>query len=144
MKHTIIILLLMILLIGATNSSAKPKTVFKANQNTIESLLNGLSSENLGLKSSCAYMIGEFHIEKAVIPLMRILREDENEDMRIVAALALYKIGSPIAINAVKQAIRFDESERVSKHCASFYSDFTKNRFYDEEVNEDVAKTALK
>ena len=55
MKHTIIILLLMFLVIGATNSSARPKTVFKASQNTVESLLNGLRSENLGLKSSCAY-----------------------------------------------------------------------------------------
>ncbi len=144
MKNIIIILLLMFLVIGATNSFAKPKTDYRASQNTIESLLNGLSSENLGLKSSCAYMIGEFHIEKAVIPLMRILREDENEDMRIVAALALYKIGSPIAINAIKQAIRFDESERVSKHCASFYGNFAKNKFNDEEINEDVAKTALK
>jgi len=58
--------------------------------------------------------------------------------------LALYKIGSPVAIYAVKQTIRFDQSERVSKLCASFYSNYLKNKFYDEEINVDVSKTALK
>jgi len=144
MKNAIIILLLMLLMIGATTTSAKPKSSVKVSQNTIESLMNGLSSENLGLKSGCAYMIGELQLSKAVIPLMKILREDENDEMRIAAALALYKIGTPMAIYAVKQAIRFDESERVSRHCASFYYDFTKNKINDEEINVVVAKTALK
>jgi HEAT repeat protein len=79
-----------------------------------------------------------------VIPLLRILHQDENDEMRIAAALALYKIGSPIAIHAVKQSIRFDESERVSKLCASFYSEYLKNKINDETINVDVAKTALK
>jgi HEAT repeat protein len=89
-------------------------------------------------------MIGELQLSKAVIPLMRILHQDENEEIRIAAALALYKIGSPIAIHAVKQSIKFDESERVSKLCASFYSEYLKQKFNDEEINVNVVKTALK
>ena len=53
-------------------------------------------------------------------------------------------IGSPIAIYAVKQAIKFDDSKRVSKLCANFYSEHLKNNFFDEEINVDVSKTALK
>jgi HEAT repeat protein len=113
-------------------------------QNTIESLLIGLDSENIGLKSSSAYMIGELQLSQAIIPLMKMLRESKNEELRIVAALALYKIGTPMAIYAVKQASKFDDSERVSKHCASFYNDFSKNKIIDEDISMVAAKTALK
>jgi len=144
MKPILTILLLTIIAIGTLVVSAKPRTKVKITENTVSSLIEGLNSANLGLKSSSAYMIGELQLSKAVIPLMRILHQDENEEIRIAAALALYKIGSPIAIHAVKQSIKFDESERVSKLCASFYSEYLKQKFNDEEINVDVVKTALK
>jgi hypothetical protein len=144
MKLTLTALILAIVAISTITASVIPKTNVKITQNTVASLIEGLNSQNLGLKSSSAYMIGELQLSEAVIPLLKILHQDKNEEMRIAAALALYKIGSPIAIHAVKQAIRFDESERVSKLCASFYSEFQKNKFSDEKINIDAAKTALK
>lgn len=143
MKLTLTILLLIIISITTTDISAKPKVKAKITDNTVASLMEGLNSENLGLKSSSAYMIGELQLSKALIPLLKILHEDENEEMRIAAALALYKIGSPIAIQAVKQSIRFDDSERVSKLCANFYYEFSRNKISDEEININAAKTAL-
>lgn len=144
MKLIIPILLLVFLIFETNFAHSQPKGTTHLKQNTIESLLNGLNSENIGLKSSCAYMIGELQISKAIIPLMKLLRTSENEDLRITAALALYKIGTPMSINAVKQAIKFDESKRVSKHCADFYNDFSKNKITDEEISMVAAKTALK
>jgi hypothetical protein len=144
MKLTLTISLLIIIAITTTDISAKPKVKAKITDNTVASLMEGLNSENLGLKSSSAYMIGELQLSKALIPLLKILHEDENEEMRIAAALALYKIGSPIAIQAVKQSIRFDDSERVSKLCANFYSEYLKSKLIGEEINVNVAKTALK
>ena len=144
MKSLLITILLTCLLIGASYAEGNPKEVTKISQNTILSLENGLKSENLGLKSSCVYMLGELKVSNTVIPLMRILRENENDELRIAAALALYKIGTPMAIHAVKQSIRFDDSERVSKHCASFYYEYRKNKFSDEEKNDYAVKTARK
>jgi len=144
MKPTLTILLLIIITITTADISAKPKVKAKITDNTVASLMEGLNSENIGLKSSSAYMIGELKLSKALIPLLKVLHEDENEEMRIAAALALYKIGSPIAIQAVKQSIRFDDSERVSKLCANFYSEYLKSKLIGEEINMDVAKTALK
>ena len=93
-------------------------------ESTITTLLEGLKSENAGLKSSCAYMLGKLKVTSAIIPLMRILHNDANEKVRISAVLALYMIGTPLSINAVKQAIRFDESKRVNKLAQYFYYDF--------------------
>ncbi|MDD5607674.1 MAG: HEAT repeat domain-containing protein, partial [Ignavibacterium sp.] len=48
--------------------------------------------------------------------------QDESEAVRISAALALFKLGTPIAIHSLKGAIRFDESERVRRFSSIFYS----------------------
>jgi hypothetical protein len=144
MKTTITTIILSLLLIASSNALTNPKATTEISDNTVESLIIGINSENLGLRSSSVYMVGELQLSEAVIPLLRILHNEENEELRIAAALALYKIGSPVAINAVKQAIRFDDSERVSKLCANFYNEYRRNKFSGEEINVDVSKTALK
>jgi hypothetical protein len=144
MKIALTIILSGLLLITTLSAATNPKLKAQIKENTIETLLMGLNSNNIGLKSSSAYMIGELKLTQGVIPLLRLLHTEKNEELRIVAALALYKIGTPLAIYAVKQTIRFDDSERVSKLCASFYNEYLKNNFYGEEINVDVSKTALK
>jgi len=114
------------------------------NENTVKSLLEGLESENLGLKTSCAYMIGELKLTEAIIPLMKLLREDESEKVRISAALALYKIGTPMSIYAVKQAAKYDSSERVVKLAYGFYNEFLRNKMSCDEKYEDSTHVASK
>ena len=144
MKIITTIIVLAFFLIGSSNAITNPRMNIQIKDNTVETLIMGLNSDNIGLKSGSAYMIGELKLKQATIPLLRILHNEKNEELRIAAALALYKIGSPVAIYAVRQAIKFDDSERVSKLCASFYSNYLKNKFYGEEINVDVSKTALK
>lgn len=144
MKKFTAYLLFALFLVSLSMAFAGPKIKNQITDNTIQTLLIGLESDNIGLKSSSAYMIGELQITEGVIPLLRMLHNEKNEDLRIAAALALYKIGSPTSIYAVKQAIRFDESKRVSKHCADFYQEYQKNKFNDEEKNVDISKIASK
>lgn len=86
-----------------------------------QTLLSGITSDNDGLRAGCAYMLGEVACDKGVIPLLKILHNDKREEARIVAALSLYKIGDSRGIYAIKQAIRFDESDRVRRLCEKFY-----------------------
>ncbi len=144
MKIITTIIVLALFLINSSNAITNPRMKIQIKDNTVETLIMGLNSDNIGLKSGSAYMIGELKLKQATIPLLRVLHNEKNEELRIAAALALYKIGSPIAIYAVRQAIKFDDSERVSKLCSSFYSNYLKNKFYGEEINVDVSKTALK
>lgn len=87
----------------------------------VKSLLQGLESDNAGLQAGCAYMLGEVCCSKSVVPLMNVLHNNPSEEMRILAALALYKIGDSRGLFAIKQEIKFDESERVRQMCEKFY-----------------------
>jgi hypothetical protein len=131
-------------LLNFTYAAGNPKEKTEISRNTIESLLIGLQSENLGLKTGCAYMLGEFNLNEAIIPLMKILREDKSEEARIAAALALYKINTPMSIYAVKQSIRFDDNERVSRLCSNFYNEYLRKKTDDKEATEDSTHIAVR
>jgi len=97
----------------------------------VTNLLNGLGSQNRGLKESAAFMLGEEKAYRGVVPLMQMLRNSEEESSRIVAALSLCRIGDPRGVYAVKQAARFDDSERVRTLCAWFYNQYVKPGSFD-------------
>ncbi len=113
--------LLLLLLLSFT-------TTFANTQNELEyskiedNLLEGISSENRGLKLSSAYFLGEIKSEKAIIPLMNILRSSNDEAARQVAALALYKINSARGMFAIKQAIKYDDDKQTRRLCKIFYN----------------------
>lgn len=137
------IILITLSVYGFSADESKDQGV-RLNQNSIVSLLEGLNSDNLGLKTSCAYMLGELKVTEGIIPLMKVLRNDENEEARIASALALYKIGTPMSIHAVKQAASFDESKRVSKLSANFYNEHLRNKFGLYDVGADSTDVASK
>jgi hypothetical protein len=107
-------------------ATAKSKTF---NRNLIiKNLINGVNSDNEGLRLSSVYYLGEWKSDEAIIPLLKILKSDENEDARILAALSLYKIGDGRGIFAIKQAITFDESAVVRRTCSLFYNAYLKTK----------------
>jgi len=130
MKATMSILAAAVLIIAATTVAAAsdPSTALTAEQyaSAEQNLLIGVESDNQGLKESSAYMLGELKSSKAVVPLMKMLRSDDHESARIVAALALCRIGDARGVYAVKRATQFDSSERVAQRCAWFYNEYVR------------------
>jgi len=97
-----------------------------AKEACIKTLLEGINSDNRGLQAGCTYMLGELCCDRSVITLLDVLHNNPSEELRILAALSLYKIGDSRGLYAIKQAIKFDESDRVSRLCKKFYSAYMK------------------
>lgn len=89
-------------------------------------LITNISSldESFNDRVYSVYQLGEMQSSRAVIPLLKILKTDKNEELRIIAAVSLYKIGDRRGLYAIQQAIRFDESPRVRRLCGIFYNEF--------------------
>ncbi len=102
-------------------------------------LLEGLKSDNCGLKISSAYYLGEMKSTKAVIPLMEMLRCNDNIDARIIAALSLTKIENARGIYMVKMGAKFNDSERIREKCDHFYKAFVMKQY--KETNYSIAGT---
>jgi hypothetical protein len=93
-----------------------------------ENYLVGLNSNNIGLRTSCAYFLGEMKSDKAIIPLLKLLRYGETEYSRIIAALSLYKIGSKIGIFRIKGLAETDKNEKVRRVLGRIYNTYIAKR----------------
>ena len=116
-----IAILLLVLLSISSLLSAKNIAGINNLESSEASLIVGVESQNNGLVVSSANLIGDLKMQKAVIPLMSILKNSSDVSARISAAQALVKIGDARGVFAVKKAADFDKSERVRKLCAKFY-----------------------
>jgi hypothetical protein len=118
-----LVVVLAIALVAPAQSSDPGDDEIQARKcKAIPNLLIAIQSENDGLRESAAYLLGEFKCEQAVVPLMAILRGSDRESSRIVAALALCRIGASKGVYAVKRAALFDDSPEVRNCCAWFYN----------------------
>ncbi len=123
-KYFLVIIVLVLSSVG--NFARQPLINQKEAQlkRTISSLLDGMKSDNLGLKSGSIYMLGELKVSDSVIPLMKILKNQNDEELKIAAALALYKIGDSRGMYAIKRSGKFETNGRVRKMCDLFYKSF--------------------
>lgn len=118
------VLFLFLFVLTTVSSAQDSIQVFtRVTDDVIEkNLVKGIETDNLGLKVSASYYLGERGSEKAVLPLMNILHTDKSIEARIMAALSLFKIGNEKGMYAVKRAIKFDESQQVRRMCEIFYT----------------------
>ena len=123
-------LFIIVLLVTVTSYSVEAKrnldTERSAKYELIEAnRLLGLQSDNQGLRESCAYFLGEMKSQKAVFPLMAMLREENAPtSSRIIAALSLMKIGNTQGVYMVSRAAKFNGSGRVRYICEKFYNGY--------------------
>jgi len=129
MKRILLVALTIVLAVSLTTTAfagvTKDQTKPAFNMETVEAnLIMGVNSSNFGLRVSAANMLGDLKSTGGVFALMQMLRNETDERGRIVAALALIKIGDPVGIYAVKQTGRLDSNDRVRKLCALFYQEY--------------------
>ena len=132
----------------AATASARPPVEPKAGhlqELTEETLLNGLECENCGVQASAMYMLGDLKIEKAVIPLMSMLKSAPDEKSRIIAALSLCKIGDGRGTFAVKRAALYDSSDRVRLICSWYYNQYVQAGTFKigepgQDIDEELAQ----
>jgi len=93
-----------------------------------ENLLQGVTSNNLGLQTSSAYFLGELKSDKAIIPLMRLVRAGNSEEAKIIAAVSLYKIESARGMYLIKQLSKHEENEMVKRNFTRIYNTYAANQ----------------
>lgn len=76
-------------------------------------LINALKDENIGIRTSAAQLLGERKVAEAVDPLVKMLKSEKKYGARIIAALALYKIGDKRVLPELKNVAKCDKCKSV-------------------------------
>ncbi len=93
-----------------------------------QNFLNGLKSENTGLRKSCIYFAGKYKISGAVLPLMAQLRKEKDIETKILIALSLYELGDARGMYLVKVVSDNDDNLKVRKRCTAIYDKYVQDR----------------
>jgi HEAT repeat protein len=101
----------------------------------VDNLTVGINSSNNGLRTSSANvmydLIDENYLQsndasKSMIPLLNMLENGETEEVRIAAAVALFKLGNGIGIYRLRGVAKYDKNPRVSGVCKNLYYSYHK------------------
>jgi hypothetical protein len=97
-------------------------------------LLIGIKTNNTGLQTSCAYFLGEMKSDRAMIPLLKLVTKGKTEEVRIIAALSLYKIHSKIGMYRIKQLIKSENSELANNVFKRIYNVYRSDSYSFKEL----------
>ena len=90
-----------------------------------KSLLIGLNSDNLGLKISSAYMLGEIKSKNSIPELTTFIKKVDNDKARLTAILALLKIASSESNVALNQNDRNNEIDQLCERLMNCHTCLT-------------------
>jgi hypothetical protein len=77
-----------------------------------------------------------YDLSFAVLPMMETLKGDEKPEFRILSALALYHLDSDLGRFAVERRAKFDDNDRVARHCAALARNWGKGSVSTDLVAE--------
>lgn len=116
---TLLVLAAILLSVGSTFAQ---ETVYKnwPNKNKVlATIAAGINSDNLGIQKSSISLAGKHQITDLVPELIKQFQENENSEVRYLAAMVLYKIGDNKGLDAIKAAITNEENELIKNFCAA-------------------------
>ena len=94
-----------------------------------DNLLEGIKSDNDGVKRSSIYFIGYYKITEAEEALIEQLKKEQNPSNRILIALVLYELGSELGLLAVKNLASNDDNQKVKKMSTHIYNEYFTSHF---------------
>ncbi len=121
--RTIVAAFAMAVLLFTANNFAQSANN-KINENTYRTLYNAVKSENVGLKKSGIYQAGFYRVEVLVDELIKILRTEKREDIKILAALSLYKIGNTKGMEAVQEFAIENKPNKFNNMCKALVNQY--------------------
>ena len=108
----------------AQNVSIKELT---PNKYALENLLNGIESDNEGVKRSAIYFTGKYKIAEAEDALIAQLKKEQNPSTRILIALVLLEMGSNEGLMYVKKLSMEDTDAKVRRMSTHIFNEYLQN-----------------
>ena len=98
-------------------------------------ILNGIQSDNYGIKMSSIYLVGKYKITDLSKELVKEMTVSENDEVCQMLVWSLYQIGDESCCNEMRTIIENHPSEKIKSFCESMYKikqyDSTKEKSKD-------------
>jgi hypothetical protein len=103
--------------------------------NFIANLSVAIQAENTGLRKSAVYLAGLYSLNEVIPILVGQLEKENDSSIKILIALALYRMEDPVGMEAVENLYKNENNARVKRMSKAILDEF-KNKLVVTEVSE--------
>lgn len=119
---TMFVFLLLITISYSSLTAQTRDTADYRSPDAISNLVMGIKSDNPGVRRSAIYFAGKYGISETLLPLMKALRNEKDDNIKYVLAMALYKLGDDRGMFVVKQIACEDSDAKVRNLLSGIYN----------------------
>ena len=84
----------------------------------IVNILNGIQSDNYGVKMSCIYFAGKYKIMEVSQNLVEELKSSNNDELCQMLVWSLYQIGNESCCEELQEFVKNHSSEKLKALCS--------------------------
>lgn len=121
--------LLFVVTIGELTAQTNSIKDITNNKYALDNLLEGIKSDNDGVKRSSIYFVGYYRIAEAEEALIEQLKKEQNPGNRILIAIVLYELESEDGLLAVKKLASNDDNQKVRRMSTHIYNEYLTSHF---------------
>ncbi len=125
--YIIFVLLLFLLLISDTFGQNKKVSDLVKNKFALENIVAGIHSEIEGVRESTIYLVGEYRFIDTEDALIKQLKVEKKSDIKVLIALALYRMNSEKGMKELPLIITSDNDSRVKRMSYAIYNEYLIN-----------------
>jgi len=103
-------------------------------KNAIENIKACIKSENRGVRESSIYLAGLYKMIVTEDALIAQLKREPLRDLKVLIALALFRMHSEKGMKELPQIILNDKDKRVIRMCHAIYSEYLKTKFINNQM----------
>lgn len=110
----------------AFNTFGQTKSVAELTDHkyAVQNLIAGIHSDNLGVRESAIYFVGEYRFAELEKELIKQLRVENNSDIKVLIGLALFRLNSEKGMSELQRIMLNDKDQRVVRMSKAIYNEF--------------------
>ena len=97
----------------------------------LQNLEMGIQSENQGVRKSSIYLAGKHKFIEAEDTLIKQLKVEPEDNIRILIGLALFRMNSEKGMRELYKLVSSDKNPRVRKMSQAIYSAYLENKLHE-------------
>lgn len=125
--YFIFVALLFLLLLSETFGQNKKVTDMVKNKFALENIVAGIHSEIEGVRESTIYLVGKYRFIDTEDALIKQLKVEKKSDIKVLIALALYRMNSEKGMKELQLITTSDNDSRVRRMSYAIYNEYLIN-----------------
>ena len=116
--------ILFVLLVSESFGQNQKVSELSKHKYALQNLVNGIQSENEGVRESSIYFAGKYRFIDTEDALLNQLKVEKDSDIKVLIGLALFRMNSEKGMSELQKLSSNDENPRVRRMSLAIYNEY--------------------